>query len=53
MLGVTPETISNWADQRKVNHLRTPGGHRRFFVTDLLEFRRNLTIKATDEARAQ
>ena len=30
MLGVDPDTLRRWADNGKVDVLKTPGGHRRF-----------------------
>jgi excisionase family DNA binding protein len=29
-LHVTPETVARWADQGRLEHRRTPGGHRRY-----------------------
>ncbi len=30
MIGVDPDTLRRWADEGRIEHLRTPGGHRRF-----------------------
>ncbi len=30
LLGVSPKTVSRWADQGRIVHLVTIGGHRRF-----------------------
>lgn len=35
VFGVSPETIANWADDGKLEHVRTPGGHRRFRRTSV------------------
>lgn len=35
ILGVHPATVRNWADQGHLPSQRTPGGHRRFRLTDL------------------
>lgn len=28
--GVDPKTVIRWADSGQIEHIRTPGGHRRF-----------------------
>jgi excisionase family DNA binding protein len=38
ILGVHPATVRNWADKGDVPSRRTPGGHRRFRKTDLLNY---------------
>ena len=40
MLGVDPGSVANWIDQDLLNAHRTPGGHRRVAVEDLLAFLR-------------
>ncbi len=35
-LGVSVKTIRRWADGGKIRSYRTPSGHRRFYVSDLL-----------------
>jgi excisionase family DNA binding protein len=35
ILGVHPATVRNWADRGELASRRTPGGHRRFRVSDL------------------
>lgn len=37
-LGVHPTTLRRWADQGEIPVMLTPGGHRRFAVTDLAQF---------------
>lgn len=29
-LGVTAETLANWANQGRISYFRTPAGHRRY-----------------------
>jgi excisionase family DNA binding protein len=38
LLGVHPATVRNWADKGELPSRRTPGGHRRFRKTDLLNY---------------
>ncbi|MBZ0292634.1 MAG: helix-turn-helix domain-containing protein [Anaerolineae bacterium] len=38
ILGVHPATVRNWADQGKLASRRTPGKHRRFRKSDLLQY---------------
>ena len=38
MLGVDPGSVANWIDAEKLRAYRTPGGHRRVAVDDLLAF---------------
>ena len=38
LLGVHPATVRNWADKGDLPSRRTPGGHRRFRKTDLLQY---------------
>ena len=35
ILGVDPDTLRRWADNGKVDVLKTPGGHRRFLRTSI------------------
>jgi excisionase family DNA binding protein len=35
LIGVDPDTLRRWADQGRIDHLVTPGGHRRFRRTAL------------------
>jgi len=37
ILGVHPATVRNWADKGELPARRTPGGHRRFLRSDLLQ----------------
>ena len=36
-LGVAPSTVTRWADEGRLQCVRTQGGHRRFLVSDLRE----------------
>lgn len=35
MLHVSPKTVSRWAKEEKIPHVRTLGGHRRFPADDI------------------
>lgn len=37
ILGVHPATVRNWADRGEITSRRTPGGHRRFLKSDLMQ----------------
>ncbi len=39
LLGVGPTTLKRWSDQGRIPHTRTPGGHRRFLRSAILDFR--------------
>ncbi len=39
MLGVGPTTLKRWSDQGRIPHTRTPGGHRRFLRSVIMDFR--------------
>ncbi len=39
ILGVGPTTLKRWSDQGRIPHTRTPGGHRRFLRSVILDFR--------------
>jgi excisionase family DNA binding protein len=38
ILGVHPATVRTWADEGKINARRTPGGHRRFRKSELMQY---------------
>jgi excisionase family DNA binding protein len=38
ILGVHPATVRNWADRGELASRRTPGGHRRFRKSDLMQY---------------
>lgn len=46
ILGVAPASVANWVNKGKLKAGRTPGGHRRVSMSDLLNFadRRNLPV---------
>ena len=41
LMGVTPKTIRRWEEEGKITASRTPGGHRRFDVSQLLGLRKD------------
>jgi excisionase family DNA binding protein len=38
LLQVNPSSVKNWVDEGRITAFRTPGGHRRIRVADLVEF---------------
>jgi excisionase family DNA binding protein len=42
MYGVDPRTVARWAKAGKVTAVRTLGGHRRFYRSEVLALRENL-----------
>lgn len=34
---VDPKTVTRWANAGKLRSVQTPGGHRRFYRTDIME----------------
>lgn len=40
MLGVNESSVKRWADSQKITCIRTPGGHRKFKLSDLNEYLR-------------
>jgi excisionase family DNA binding protein len=50
--GVDAKTVSRWADEGRLGCIRTPGGHRRFFESEILQGIKESyakTIPAPDE----
>lgn len=45
-LGVSVKTVRRWADAGKINFERTPTGHRRFYISDLVKIPSKATIDA-------
>jgi excisionase family DNA binding protein len=39
-IGVSEPTLRKWTDEGRIAAFRTPGGHRRFLVGELIDFRR-------------
>jgi excisionase family DNA binding protein len=35
MLCVNPKTVARWAKEGKLSHIKTPGGHRRYYMRDI------------------
>jgi excisionase family DNA binding protein len=44
-LGVSQNSVRNW----EIPHLRTPGGHRRYKIEDVVRFRVERMLKETAE----
>lgn len=36
MFRVDPKTVTRWAKQGKIKSVKTPGGHRRYFESDIM-----------------
>ncbi len=53
MLHVDPGSVANWVDQDLLKAHRTPGGHRRVRVEDLLEFLREHNMPIPQELDGQ
>lgn len=51
-LGVSVQTVLNWANQGRLPYLRTPGAHRRFRADDLDAFAASLVQHAHTEPAA-
>ena len=49
LLGVTPRTISNWANKGEIECRRTLGGHRRPLVSSVLALCERLGITESSE----
>ena len=52
LLGVGPTTLKRWSDQGRIPHTRTPGGHRRFLRSVILDFRAVVDPRAGMQAAA-
>ncbi|MCE5277135.1 MAG: response regulator [Planctomycetaceae bacterium] len=53
MLHVDPGSVANWIDQGLLKAYRTPGGHRRVVVDDLIHFCRQHGMPVPAEAQAR
>ncbi|HYX77939.1 MAG TPA: helix-turn-helix domain-containing protein [Solirubrobacterales bacterium] len=49
-LGVSAASLRKWSDQGLIRVYRTPGGQRRYAMTDLDEFMRSM-VRPTDAAK--
>lgn len=49
VLGVHSRTLRHWADEGHLPHVKTPGGHRRFFRKDLEQFIGHMGKRAGDQ----
>lgn len=38
LLHVDINTVARWSDDGKFRNVRTPGGHRRYFASDILDY---------------
>jgi excisionase family DNA binding protein len=45
--GVDSKTVSRWADEGRLKHIRTPGGHRRVCEDDSMENIKSSTKSVT------
>lgn len=36
ILRVDPKTVTRWASQGRIQSVRTPGGHRRFYAAEIM-----------------
>lgn len=45
---VHPKTVGRWAEQGKLPHVRTPGGHRRFFLSQIRKILEDNTKEVVD-----
>lgn len=56
-LDIHPTTLRRWADNGDIPYMRTPGGHRRFAISDLQRFtderRRLRSVSALEQVWAQ
>jgi len=53
VLGVSPRTVSRWADEGRLTHIVTLGGHRRFLREDVEDLEARLTRAGTGRAAGQ
>jgi len=49
-LGVHPNTVRNWADQGRIPVHRTPGGHRRFRIEEVILWKQAKQASTPDDA---
>jgi excisionase family DNA binding protein len=42
LLHVDANTLARWADSGKLNAIRTPGGHRRYLMSEVLRLTRRV-----------
>ena len=48
-LGISPQTLRQWADEGRLPSFRTPGGHRRFRATDLANLESNPSTQTSTQ----
>lgn len=44
VFGVNPQTVITWANDGRLPHFRTPGGHRRYNRADVEALRASTTV---------
>jgi excisionase family DNA binding protein len=44
ILRVDPKTVTRWASQGRIKSIRTPGGHRRFFASEIMSIANGTTL---------
>lgn len=49
LFNVHQKTVARWADAGKLPYFKTPGGHRRFRVTDVILLFRKLGLRLPEE----
>jgi excisionase family DNA binding protein len=49
IFGVDPKTVTRWAQSGKISSFRTPGGHRRYWESDVEAFMKAHTTKVSEE----
>jgi excisionase family DNA binding protein len=51
--GVSPKTVSRWADRGALQAVRTKGGHRRFRAVDVASLRAQMEAAAAPAGRQE
>lgn len=49
LIGIHPNTLRGYADQNLIEHMRLPGGHRRFLQSDVEAFINRLQDRTITE----
>ena len=49
IFGVDPKTVTRWAQNGKISSFRTPGGHRRYWRSDVEAYMEANTTKVKTE----
>ncbi len=48
-LKVTPNTLRIWGDNGKITFIRTNGGHRRYDINSIMDFKNNISVDNKDK----